>query len=403
MKFLVINEKFQYGGTEVQSKREIKNLLKHGHKACFLTFDDNYPSGYIEEYCFNISKPESSISTFLHECVMDNDIYLRVVDFLNDYNPDFIHLNNTDKHALAIFKAIQRFPCFQTVRDYSVVCPMGLSICSNLQVCDGYRSVTTCCQRCLKHQKNKVKILLKIGRFKIRTAARRKYIKNYACPSQMLTDYCNQYGLPTECINNPFDFELLDSMCLVKEDVWQDKIFLYYGEIVGHKGISQIIKAFSEFAQGKTDVQLHLAGKVNPQYENEFRQLLKDYQWAPIRYLGKLQYTDIIKKLMNVHTVVVPSLWIENYPNTALEAVSCGCLVLGSERGGMREIIGDDQYIFKILEKDDIVAKLQFAYDHSEETYRNVTMARQKHVRENNSLEMYYNRLIDKVNKIALG
>jgi len=44
---------------------------------------------------------------------------------------------------------------------------------------------------------------------------------------------------------------------------------------------------------------------------------------------------------MNRHRVlVVPSRWNEPFGIVALEGMACGCLVVGSEGGGLREAIG---------------------------------------------------------------
>jgi glycogen synthase len=45
--------------------------------------------------------------------------------------------------------------------------------------------------------------------------------------------------------------------------------------------------------------------------------------------------------LLNQHRVmVVPSRWEEPYGIVALEGLACGCLVVGSERGGLKDAIG---------------------------------------------------------------
>lgn len=159
-------------------------------------------------------------------------------------------------------------------------------------------------------------------------------------------------------------------------------------------GVEQLIEAFSEFSKDKDDVELHLAGMLPEVYKGTLDKLLSQYGKGKIQYIGKLEYNDMIMELLKVHTVVIPSLWIENYPNTALEAMSVGCLVLGSERGGMREIIGTERFIFNVLDKADIVEKLELAYGISEDEYKKITITGQNRVRSNNSFEMYYKRLM---------
>lgn len=148
-------------------------------------------------------------------------------------------------------------------------------------------------------------------------------------------------------------------------------------------------------------MELHLAGMLPEKYKETLNNLINKYGNGKIRYIGKLEYNDMILELLKVHTVVIPSLWIENYPNTALEAVAVGCLVLGSERGGMREIIGTDRFIFHVLNKAEFVEKMEMAYQIGPEEYESITLANKKRVTVNNSFEMYYQRLkkaFDKLN-----
>ncbi|WP_373529669.1 glycosyltransferase family 4 protein, partial [Nostoc sp.] len=48
-----------------------------------------------------------------------------------------------------------------------------------------------------------------------------------------------------------------------------------------------------------------------------------------------------LAKLLNAHQIlVVPSRWREPFGVVALEGIACGCVVIGSEEGGLKEAIG---------------------------------------------------------------
>lgn len=397
MRILVVNELLKYGGSEVQSKREVKNLKAHGHEAVLLTLDPNFEEGYITDECYNIKHSESVLLKFIHFAVLDKKLLKKIEYFISSFQPDFIHLNNANRYALPIYRALDNYDCIQTIRDYGAVCPTALSICANKEMCEGYRSMFDCCKKCVILRPRKIKTFLQILRFQQRTKVRKKTIKGFVCPSQMLTDYCNRFGLNTVCINNPFDFQMLDAMQLPREKNFEKKVFLYYGLIAEHKGIVQLLDAFETFATNKTDVQLLLVGDTTPDFKMKFGERLARADEEKIKYVGKLDYEAMIKTLSSVYTVVVPSLWIENYPNTVLEAMSCGCLVIASERGGMREMICDDRFIFRILDSNDIIDKLEIAYCLSKEEYMRITAMAMKRVRENNSFQQYYDKLMDRI------
>lgn len=391
MKVLIINELAKSGGAEMQTMRECALLQQFGNEARVITLDPNFPSGWISETHYNISRKDSILKREIQMLLADKKIENELRKIIEDFNPDYLHLNNTKAHALSIFKAVEGYKCLRTIRDYGAVCPNSQSICADLSLCEGYVNCWKCLDKCIAKKKSLVKEVWKWICFKRRNSAQKKVIKNFACPSQMLTDYCNRFGLKTTCINNPFDFNMLDNH--LKQTDFKRKIYLYYGQVIGFKGVEQLIEAFAEFSKGKEDVELHLAGTLPDVYKEKFQELLNRYNQGNIQYIGKLEYNDMVLELLKVHTVVIPSLWIENYPNTALEATAAGCLVLGSERGGMREIIGSNDFIFHVLDKKEFVEKLNYSYNIPQDEYERITTEGQKRVRNNNSFEMYYKRL----------
>lgn len=395
IKVLIINELFVFGGAEVQTSRE-KNILKqHGHEVRLITFDPKFDYGWIEKDHFNIKVDENWILMQMSKIMPNPKTISLLRKLIEEFQPDIIHLNNADTHGLSIFKIVQEYNCIQTLRDYGVVSPNGLGIKPNLQMCDDYKNSGEFSLEHFFASVSKSKYVWQWLCFNRRDKARRQSICHFICPSQMLTDYCNETGLETTCINNPFDFSLIDNSNLVKRTDFHKKKFLYYGQVVEHKGVRQLIKAFSKFAEEKNDVELELVGVLPEEYKETLDKLIEKYGNGKVSYLGKLAYNDMLSNLMSVHTVIIPSLWMENYPNTALEAAATGCMILGSERGGMREIIGSDRFIFEILNQESIIEKMEIAYQISQEEYEEITRYQIERVRRENSTELYYQRLME--------
>ena len=391
MRVLIINELAKFGGAEMQTMRECILLNQFGNEAMVLTLDTNFKQGWNSKRHYNISRKDSFLKRQVQMLFSDHSIITEIKNVISRFNPDYIHVNNTRAHALSIYKAVKGYKCLRTIRDYGAVCPNSQCICADLSLCDGYTNCMKCITRCWT-MNNIIKEMWNWICFKRRNYAQRKAINNFACPSQMLTNYCNRAGLKTTCINNPFDFSMLIGK--KKETNFEKKIFLYYGQIIGFKGIKQLIEAFADFSKDKEDIELHLAGLIPEEYEETFDRLLREHKRSKILYIGQLEYNQMIMELLKVHTVIIPSLWIENYPNTALEAISAGCLVLGSERGGMREIIGTDKFIFNVLDKSDFITKLELAYGVTKDEYLKITEEGKKRVIRNNSFDVYYSRLM---------
>ena len=397
MRVLIINELAKFGGAEMQTMRECTLLNQFGNEAIVLTLDPNFKQGWNLKSHYNISRKDSFLKRQVQMLFSDQVIVDEIKEVITYFNPDYIHLNNTRAHALSIYKAVIGYKCLRTIRDYGAVCPTSQCICADLSLCDGYTNCIKCMTKCWIRN-NIIKEMWNWICFKRRNNCQKKAIMNFACPSQMLTDYCNRAGLKTTCINNPFDFSMIIGK--KKETDFKKKIFLYYGQIIGFKGIEQLVEAFAIFSKNKQDVELHLAGLIPEKYKETFDKLLQKNKECKIKYIGKLEYDRMIMELLKVHTVVIPSVWIENYPNTALEAISVGCLVIGSERGGMREIIGNDKFIFNVLDKADFIAKLELAYGLSKDEYLTITEEEKLCVLHNNSFDKYCSRLLNCLNNI---
>jgi len=53
--------------------------------------------------------------------------------------------------------------------------------------------------------------------------------------------------------------------------------------------------------------------------------------------LGFLKHKNVIERIENAEIVVIPSQWEEPFGRTALEAASCGCATITSNKGGLPE------------------------------------------------------------------
>ncbi|WP_259596135.1 glycosyltransferase family 4 protein [Clostridium botulinum] len=396
MKVLIMNDFLVCGGAEMQGIRE-KNLLeKKGHEVYLLTFDNDFPlqdpyynldNGYINLPMrnVNIKKKLNSLGFFK----INNSLLNKIRNILNQINPDIIHVNNLMQDSFTQYKALEGYRIIQTIRDYVSVCPLGTCI-KNKTVCNG-ENKNNCYKECGNSIKNIMKIKLNNGR----NVYRKKYIQKYICPSQNLTSYCSNNNYDIKCINNPFDFNKFKG--LIKKIDFEKKIYLYYGAINTNKGVINLINAFNKFSQEKS-CKLLIAGQVFDEVKDEFKKILRNSN--NIEYLGVLKYEEMINVLEIVHTIVVPSVWMENYPNTVLEGLATGTLVVGSTRGGIPEMINNEDFIFDVNYENQIIKVLNKSYNLSKNEYSNIVNQNKNYVKVNNSLDKYYHRLINEFNNL---
>jgi glycosyltransferase involved in cell wall biosynthesis len=391
MKIMLINAKETYGGAEVQIKREKTLLESNGHEILLVTLDENLQNGWLnsKKTHYNISiKYRLSICEYYFIYFKDTKIVNAIRLLLREFEPLIIHLNELGRKTISVLNAVSKYKLIQTVRDYPIVCPVGHCIDKNNVVCQGM-NYAKCFKKCRTNIfTHNLDLLLRIMYRRKANKLSRKYIKTFICPSQTLTDYCIRHCFNTVCLNNPFDFNLLKDF--QKTEQAEVKEFLYYGVISRNKGVAQLVKAFTVFAKNR-NVKLYLAGRIHESFRVEFEQYT-DYDC--VEYAGLVPYSEIIALLKRVQVVVVPSLQMENYPNTALEGIATLNIVLGSNRGGMQEIIQNEDYIFDILNEEDIIAKLERVYSQSIQERNLITATNYKRIYDNNSMAKYYDGLM---------
>lgn len=393
MRVLIINDLLIHGGAEMQGLREKKILEEKNNEVFFLTFDNNFPSDseiYSKKNGFyNIKINNFGLEKIKNKLFFNKDLFRAINKIINDINPEIIHVNNLYLAPITQYKALKKWNTVQTIRDYSAVCPLDTCIKPTGEVCLG-KKYNNCYFNCGRNNKN----IFKIWRANKYNKIRMRNIIRYICPSEKLTVYCKEHGYNIKCINNPFDFDKFKKF--PKNTDFKCKRYIYYGNINREKGVVELIKAFNVFSQDKNDVKLLIAGKVDKQISSEFKELCKNDK---VSYLGYLNYNDMLKTLEKVYAIVVPSLWMENYPNTVLEGLSTKTLVLGSNRGGIPAMLDNNRgIIFDILDQSDIIDKLQKSYEISVEKYKTIVDNAYDYTYDNNNIKKYYERLLEVFN-----
>ena len=59
-----------------------------------------------------------------------------------------------------------------------------------------------------------------------------------------------------------------------------------------------------------------------------------------VEFIGVKRGGDLANVLSAHRVMVVPSMWNEPFGIVALEGMACGCVVIGSEGGGLKDAIG---------------------------------------------------------------
>ena len=118
----------------------------------------------------------------------------------------------------------------------------------------------------------------------------------------------------------------------------KENYFLFAGRLEENKGIANLIRAFSDFTKNITDYKLYIAGDTrNLSYKQELVSLVKAHNLGEsVVFLGMRD--DICDLMAHAIALVVPSLY-EGFGFITVEAMFNGCLVIGNNSAGTKEIL----------------------------------------------------------------
>lgn len=163
--------------------------------------------------------------------------------------------------------------------------------------------------------------------------------KNVACSNYL----AKEIGHGTIGISNPFDSE---NFCESQTENRRDRDWIYVGRLVAEKGVDVLLRAISELKNEDIYGRCTIVGEGYQ--EGLLKQLAKDLGIDDrVEFTGSLLGKDLSETVRCHHTGIVPSLWEEPFGIVAVELISCGCVVIGSNVGGLPEAVGSCGVLFE--------------------------------------------------------
>ena len=132
-----------------------------------------------------------------------------------------------------------------------------------------------------------------------------------------------------------------------REDVFRlqpainrEKDLVFLGRLVSAKGVDVLLDALAELKRQGLTPSLTVIGQ-GPEEKNLRKQAKQCGIEEQVVFAGAT-FDDELARLLNSHKIlVVPSRWQEPFGIVALEGIACGCVVVGSEGGGLKDAIGE--------------------------------------------------------------
>ncbi len=254
---------------------------------------------------------------------------------LTAFRPDVVHLHNVYHQLSPSVVAAARdvgVPCVMTVHDYKLACP-------SYQMLDHGRPCDACvtggplqaARRGCKDGSRSASTLLAVESWLHRRLGAYDGVGALLAPSRFLADVLRRAGVYPQrlrVLRHPVDVDRI----AVKAAPGGGVVFA--GRLAPEKGVDTLIEAAALLPDG---LRVDVAG------DGPARAALEDLarRVAPgrVRFHGRLPKDALYDLIRASAVAAVPSRWYENQPLAVLEAFGCGVPVVGTDLGGLPELI----------------------------------------------------------------
>jgi glycosyltransferase involved in cell wall biosynthesis len=162
-----------------------------------------------------------------------------------------------------------------------------------------------------------------------------KHLAAMIAPSRYMAGVLEEemYGVPIHHIYNGIDLPKARPLL-------HKNRLLYVGRLEHVKGVAILLHAMPEIVKQLPDVHLSIVGDGAARPELEAfvagHQLQKR-----VTFHGWLAPAAVSEQYAQTTAVVIPSIWPENLPTVCIEALAVGRPVIGTDSGGIPELVRD--------------------------------------------------------------
>lgn len=346
MKICVISKgysPYSLGGADVQAEKIANEFAKRNNSIVVITINPSRGEvidldGNTKIYRirpFNVSTfhrigresfIKQGIWTLLD--IYSHHSYTKIRDILQREEPDVVHIHSLADMTLSAVNAVKDLglPLVYTLHDYFM-------LCRRFVLLHGFKTICT---------DEDVNPLCKVYREFTKRIIKNK-IDMVVAPSKFVLDMHKKYGIfdNSRAVVLPNGIELSDIDNTKKIETFttngKTTNILYTGGLTRHKGVHILISAF-KLIKNK-NIKLHITG--GGVYKSDLEYLGGDDK--RIVFYGRLpSYKDVQAFYNKADVTVVPSIWHDVSPAVILEAFRAGTPVIGSNIGGIPELIKDN-------------------------------------------------------------
>ena len=163
----------------------------------------------------------------------------------------------------------------------------------------------------------------------------KRFLLRFATNISISREIAKSLPVASALIPNPYRDDLFYPIA----GAVRERELIFLGRLVSDKGVDLLIEALQLLkAEGLTPA-LTIVGS-GPEKENWEALAAKLDVAAQVHFAGPKTGRELVEWLNSHRVLVVPSRWAEPFGIVALEGIACGCVVVGSQEGGLPDAMG---------------------------------------------------------------
>jgi len=341
-----------------------------------------------------VSKPFKTSKVGRPETVFDDADQIRYFkEIYFKIKPDIVHFNHLECLSPKMIQIAYECGCptIFTAHDYYLICPQTNLLTNNLKLCAGPEDGSKCgrCYPCAIHDRElypgvmgyNAPIRFILSRvfglyslnYKRRNIIIRKYINkltSLVSPSNYLLLKFNKHGISSRNDKVIPNGVKVPSYVGNERNSSREINFIFIGGSKKNKGANLLMDAFLKIKRG---AKLYIYGHLAPVQKIKLTKKSKICN-CKVVFKKPFRINEIDHAFINKDVLVLPSIWEENYPLVAAEALIRNIPCIVPDLGGAKEI-GDLEkniFQFEFRNADSLCSVMKRIIDQKEFIFKNI-------------------------------
>jgi glycosyltransferase involved in cell wall biosynthesis len=333
-----------------------------------------------------------------------SEVDRKLSDLIEYVKPDFaIVLQYLRKLSPSVLVALnqKKVPFIVRLSDYGLICPSHNLFRSNniCELCTTGNLINSVRHKCVHNSYGASTVNYLATKYH-HSRGYFNLVNHFVSPSMALVNKFVEVGWSRERFSHLPTFANLPERRSPKE---REHKIVYAGRVEYIKGVHLILEALKILKQSKNlAVPLEIAGSGSEDYVNGLKSYCITNNLTKVKFLGDLKKNELFDLYESSAVSIVPSLWYDNMPNSALESLSLGTPVIGPSHGCFPEFIfdGENGLLFTPGDAVDLARKIHTILDNDDNDIKRMKDNAISCIKTHFSADRHYQILMGIVDKV---